>query len=283
MYNNFFRRLYVFPVLLVLASCLNQQSSIQEIHSLDQARSILDVADKKTLVVFDLDDTLIYPSDKINQAWFIQSALGKEILKEINDHSAQQKNPKTHSKLIFSKIAVKEKPCTVEPQVISIIDDLKKRGINIIVLSHSFTGSVGIIPSMQELRFATLASVGIDLSTSFKQQEIVFNPIAGKKPVFYNGILLTDFANKGIVLGAFLDAIGYKPRQIIFFDDKEKNVDAVRVEAKARGINYRGFVYKAIEKLPRQYDPDIIEFQRKYLVEHDEYITEEQARELLKK
>ena len=287
MNNNFFRRLYVFPLLLALASCSMQQTSIQEIDSLEQAQPILEQAGKNSLVIFDIDDTLTYPTDTIQTAWG-QSTEGREFYRKLEEHIASSPNPDELSGSIFSKILLAVKPHTVEPQTASVIKKLQDRGIKAMALTNWPTGKLGKIPSMPAWRFDKLAEVRINFSTGFDLQEIFLNKnkdkfTSDKQPVFYKGILLTDGADKGSVLGAFLDFMHYTPDRIIFFDDRATQVESGKNEAKVRGIPFYGFVYKAAEKLSRQYDPAIIALQLEYLIKHDEYITEEQARELLKK
>lgn len=286
MHNNF--RIVFLPLLLVLASCSNQQSRIQEINSLEQASTILDTAGKNALVIFDVDDTLTYPTDTIRQSdfWGQHSAEGREFYRKLDEHIKSSSNPDEVSGLIMSKIFLAEKPQAVELQTVSLVKKLQDRGIKVIALTNWPTREIGSIPSMAIWRFDKLVQVGINFSASFEQQEIVLNSrqaADGKHPMFYKGILLTDGVSKGSVLGMFLDAVHYKPDQIIFFDDQVKQIESVKNEANARGIPYHCFIYKAAEQLPRHYDPAIIDLQSEYLIKKHEYITEEQARELLKK
>ena len=280
-----FRMLYVLPLLLVLASCLNKQSSIQEIDSLEQASAILDTADKSTLVVFNIEDTLTYPTDTIMQSWFERSPRGEQIFKELEEHTVTKADPQAYTDMILSKMHFAQELRTVELETKPIVQKLQSQRVKVIAITNGSAGAVGIIPSMQAWRFEALAHAGINFSASFEQQEIALNKITTPErcPLFYKGILMADFVGAGTALMAFLDAVGYKPDKIIFFDDQEKNVEEVKIAAKARGIAYHGFIYRAAEKLPRQYDPAIIDLQSEYLIEHDEYITEERARELLKK
>lgn len=286
--NTSFRPLFTLSLLFVLSSCSNQQSSIQEIDSLEQASTILDTAGKSSLVVFDVDDTLIYATDTIRQTdfWGQHSAEGREFYRKLDEHIKKSSNPDEVSGAIMSKIFLAEKPQLVESQTATFIKKLQDRGIKVIALTNWPTRELGSISSMATWRFDKLLQVGINFSASFEPQEIILNngqTSGGKQPMFYKGILLTDGATKGSILGTFLDVMQYKPDQIIFFDDQAKQIESVKNEAHARGIRYHGFIYKAAEKLPRHYDPAVIDLQSEYLIKHHEYITEDQAHELLKK
>lgn len=262
-----------------------QKTRIQEIESFDQASTILNTADKNSLVIFGVKNTLIYPAETINQTWFEQSTRGQRFFEKLEENTATKADPQAYTDMVLSKMHFADKMHAVELQIKTIVQKLQDRGVKTIAITSCSTGSVGIITSMQSWLFEKLAQLSINFSTSFNPQEIELNKITtlDSKPLFYKGILLTDFIDRGIALGAFLDTIKYKPDQIIFFDNDQQNIESIKNEAKKRGIPFHGFIYKAAAKLPKQYDSAIIDLQCKYIIEHDEYITEQQARELLKK
>lgn len=274
------------PRIVFLASCSGQETTVQDIDSFAQAQAVLNQTGKNSLVVFDVDETLIYSSETIVRPWFVESPKGQKVFEIFEQHAATKKDTATYIDTIISKMLNIEQSRIIEPAIVSIIQKLQERGVKVIALTNCMTGKFGIIPSMQAWRFEKLASLGINLSTSFEMQEIILNNIQAefrKNPLFYKGILLTDRIDKGKVLAAFLDAIAFKPDQIIFFDDDEKNVESVKKVAIDRGIPYHGFVYKAAAKLFHQYDQKVIDFQLQYIIEHDDYIPEQQARQLLQK
>jgi len=71
-----------------------------------------------------------------------------------------------------------------------------------------------------------------------------------------------------------------KPKKVIFLDDKESQVKSVQEEMEKRGIIFKGFVYRAIDTLPpKDFDQKILDYQLKYFKEHDEIISDKEARE----
>ena len=63
-------------------------------------------------------------------------------------------------------------------------------------------------------------------------------------PLYYKGILFTDYVCKGSMLGKFLETIRWKPSNVIFFDDKLTNLQAVQMAMHAKNIPFQGFLYK---------------------------------------
>lgn len=287
--NHFYHRLCMLsflPHLVVYSSQQPPSFQIEEIDSLKQAYEILDSADKNSLVIFDIDETLTYPAGTIRQKWFWgkRPPESQDFFNKLDKHIRESSDAGSAER-IMSIIYLAEESRTVELQTLNIIRKLQKRGVKIIALTASSTRSVGKIPSMPAWRFDKLKTVGIDFSASFDEKEMPLTKIMtrGRKPLFYKGILITDGGLKGPVLGAFLDAVHFKPNKIIFFDDLAEQVESVKTEAQSRGIEYHGYIYKAADKLPRTFDPVILDLQLEYLLKHDEYINEDQASSLLKK
>ncbi|MFC1842924.1 DUF2608 domain-containing protein [Candidatus Dependentiae bacterium] len=272
-------------LLISLTSCSQKKSTIQEITSIKQAQNELDQADKDTLIIFDVDDTLTYKAANIIfQPWFRKTEEGKKFWAQVIKHSKSQENPLDSKLHVLIKRMINNVDQPIEPGVVNLIKTLQGRGLTVIALTHCITGFVGGT-LIQKLRYEKLLEVGIDFSSSFEQKEVCLTHLtshANRHPLFYNGILLTDAFAKGPVLAEFLDVMQLKPKKVIFFDDNESYVKSVQEEMKKRGIIFKGFVYRAIDKLPPQdFDQKILDYQLKYLKEHDEIISDKRARQAI--
>lgn len=282
-----FLRIKQISLFAVLATCTSyyRWSTITEIDSFKQASAVLDAADNDTLVVFDIDETLTLPDIRF-QKWFIANEAGKHFWDELVKHKDTQKDPEKYLELIISKIGVKTPNKLVEPITVDIIRKLQAKGVKVIALTDAPVSSYGIDPSVPKLRWQNLNLVEIDFSASFPQETIELSTLTSKKglhPLYYKGILLTDMVSKGACLVAFLDTIGWTPKKIIFFDDKAKKVESVRDELKKRNIPFQGYIYKGVEKLPHVLDEAVLAEQWKHIKEHDEFISDAEAREILQK
>ena len=86
---------------------------------------------------------------------------------------------------------------------------------------------------------------------------------------------------KGSVLGAFLDRTPWEPDLVIFFDDSMKRVEQVAEEMKKRNIPFYGYYYKGADFVSGELDKEVAAFQLNYLVEHEKWLSEEEARALI--
>lgn len=271
------------------------------INSIKQAQSILQSADGNALVVFDLDDTLIAPTDAFHIYW--KMALGNPEKDFIQDDVDFVQQFQHHFKIplinknnvsldaiygaqVTSKILSKSDFKPVEPCTLQVLKDLQMRGIKCIALTYQKTGQNGEIPCMQEWRAQKLLSVGIDFGQSFRDQEFIFDaftePDGGCPPMFYNGILMTALKPKGPILSAFLDRIKYVPSKVIFFDDTKVQVESVAQAMALRNIPFHGYWYQGAKTTkPQALNRDIVQLQLNHLKQYNDVLSTEEARALL--
>ena len=101
--SSIFARLWF--LLLILFFCVNQTlfSCVQEVLSLDEVQTFLDTMDCNSLVVFDLDETLIRQKDAIQQHWFKRTSFAKQINAELDHYISSMEDPMRYKIMIASK------------------------------------------------------------------------------------------------------------------------------------------------------------------------------------
>lgn len=209
------------------------QHPILEIYSFAEGVAFHDIQ-PDTLVIFDVDQTLIQPVDTY-------PANENSPEAEQFRNALVQRYPKTDwVKLASIMLKQAERPL-VESRIIEQIKQLQARGVNIIACTSMNTGAYGVIPLMEEWRYNHLKSLGFE--GSFADTVLPLN-INGKKPVLYKGIFATDTVPKGIALGALFDELDYQPKKIVFFDDSLEYIVSVSQMCKGRGIEFFGYIYK---------------------------------------
>ena len=263
--------------LLVLFNYSMYINSIEHIHSFSQAQSVLDDADTGTLVVFDVDDTLIRPKDKILQrcysyinAWKLVDA---EFRKMVNEEE--------HT---LSRLYIQAKRELIEPGISQLIATLQARNIKVIACTHLRVGPYGEIPLLEEFRFNQLKELDIDFTMSF-DYTCIFNQCQqdfNNWPLFYKGILFTNLCTKGEVLGAFIDLLDVKPRKIIFFDDQLPNLVSVQNELLKRAITFYGYCYKTVPGLESKFNAAVATYQINYFNTYQIWLSDTKAEELLR-
>lgn len=290
--NLTLRRLNLYllaSLLLFLPACSLFESNIKEIDSLSQANSELASADQGTLVVFDMDDTLIEPEEKIFHLIYRNindfAPSDTDFIKQLRhkfEKIATEKNDSEYLNKLTCAVFAKTKFIPVEQQATTIVKDLQTRGIKVVALTASNAGRFIGIERMEKWRQSNLNQVGLDFSASFNVKEIIFDSLKkmfGFYPVFYNGILCAAGNPKGKVLAAFFEKIGWKPKKVIFFDDGYHHCKSVSAEMMALSLPVQCFWYRAAYKRKIKLDHDVVKAQLDHWIEHEEFLNENEVRE----
>jgi len=260
--------------------------TVQEIDSFDQVQDTLSKADASTLIVLEINDTLLTYQDQQLRKKFRESEFIQQLEDKYEALIRQHKNAQSYERLLRGIILKTAKKRLIEPNAVEQIKQARDKGAKVILLTHTTVAPFGegkhcVIPNVPEWRFAELLSFGIDLSSSFPESQIIFDQLPkylGYHPVFYKGILFANTVLKGRMLGAFLDKVGWKPSMVIFFDANRDQVQDVAKEMKKRRISYRGYYYKGEAKLPGQLDEEIAAMQQYYLFKHEKWLDDGQAK-----
>ena len=270
-----------FGCYLIYSCYVGPQGAIQRIDSYTQAADAFACADSNTLILFDVDDTLIEPASILFRPKIIEHETNQSWLKELSQRIYEISNkPESYFGSIWR---VKEVPLLIEPTIVPTIQALQDRGVKVMALTALNTGSDHTIPFLPEWRYSKLKELGIDFN-KVGFPDIVFKELPeedGHYPLLYHGILCTNSVSKGELVAAFLDHVHWKPSNVIFFDDSLKQVESVEQAMKACSIPFQGFHYLGAQHLPGELDKEQAEFQLKYLIEHEDWLSDEQARALM--
>ena len=280
---------YLLLFTLFLPACTFYNSNIKKIDSITQAQQEFQAADKDTLVAFDIDNTLLDANEKMAQIEYLKPIYfdDPKFVEEIQtDFKKLYASRGSEFKDNFiSAIYLGTTYKLVEPQALVEIKKLQARNIKVIALTASYTGEYGKVKKMQKLRFDNLRDSGFDFHKAFDIKKIIFDKLAprnGYFPMFYKGVILSATSSKGRTLGAFLDAIDWKPKKVIFVDDQKINHQSVALEMKSRVIQFIGFHYKAdFKKKLKLGNKQLIKYQYDYLIKNGTFLTNKQALEMM--
>lgn len=271
-------------ILMLLSSGLflsNVSSLIVEVPNLDKFEKAVENIDQQTLVMFDVDDTLIIPKDLILQysARYKMSEYAKEALEKAKvDSCKMYGNEDLHSE-IFAKTEFE----IVNPKVIGIINSLKKRNIKTIAFTKMHTGRYGVIPSLEDWRIEQLKKLKLDFSGSFSQfKELKLLENIAAKPLFKQGVLCADNLDKGPALSLFLKRVGLKPSKVIFIDDNLKFLQSVEEALKSLRIEFIGFHYTEVANRAVVINEDVAKFQLTHLFKTGEWLRDSEVLECVK-
>jgi len=218
---------------------------------------VLHHADEKTLVIFDVDNTLIMPETHVGgSAWFmhmIQMFCDKGL-------SEQEAIEKVYEFFVQLQHFIPIK--MVEYDTADVIQKLHARAVKTL-------GLTGRGFSLSRQTVAQLQSVNISIGTNtIHDKEIVFNARVG----FFNGILsLNADGDKGECLIALFEKIDYWPERVVFVDDLRYYIDDVYNVLVPRKIPFIGIRYGAADEQHIKFDPARADDELRRLLAGTEY------------
>lgn len=263
------------------------RSSVESVESLHDALDIFEQATPESLVVLDLDGTIVWPHDPTFRLAFTQGAVAAtEKNKAILDLYAdfrEKRSVEFFVRVLLSAL----KHQLVEPVMSDIIHDLQQRKVPVVVLSAFEAKQSALVPegSTHEARYQLLKRLGIDLSTSFDFQERVLCQEAsdwyGDTIRYYKGIISTARRPKGLVLGDFVASLHKK--NVVFVDDVYDNALSVHNEMARRGIAHTVLWYtRALSQVDAQVlDPEVVKKQFASILRNNAYISYDEAAQLV--
>ena len=247
---------------------------ITTIESFNDIQSELDSADKDTLVIFDVDDVLITYNDMVLRP--CGAHFRPESWKDID--------PKEIPYLI-SIMLNEGKIILIDPSAPKLVNKLESRGVKTIALTAARTGKFGVIENAEDWRLKILKQFNLDFSQSFPKNNIIyFGDVAKKEnnyPLFKDGILFVgdeEKNTKGALLVQFLDKIQWKPKKVIFIDDKMSYLSSVETALNEAEIPFQGYQYKGAEKLPGKLNEQTAEIQFTYLRKNHKWLSDSEAK-----
>ena len=235
-------------------------AEIIEINKIDKINEYID---QDTLVIFDLDNTVYekaqsYGSDQ----WYDYTF--KTNLEKMK--SSDKAFDVTYKEWVQIDAITEVKP--VEKNTKKIIDDLQNKNLKVMALTTR--GFISALAAINQLN-----SIEINFSISSPFSEEIFFESGGN---YKNGILFANGKNKAEVLKGFFEKIKFKPKKIVFIDDKHKNVLSLEPFCDKENIKYFGLRYGFMDKKVRNFDPDLALIQKKNF--NKKILTDEEAKKI---
>lgn len=266
-------------ILFVAIFCLLTPvySEIIKASDLKEITTYLQKLDTQSLLLWDVDETLIMPHDQVLQP------KNEHIAKELHHHYLGQKS-REERHWLFSQILNYTPYQLIDPTAPQLIASLQQKAIPMIAFTAMRTGTLGVIPSMENWRFQQLKNLGIDFSAMFPQYSgLTWHEdfLDEGSPVFKAGILCSDRLEKGPVLATFLQKINWNPTQVIFIDDCLEFLMSVEEALQDLDIPFIGIHYQAAYSFPSTINMEIAHLQYQILVDQGKWVTDQEASILL--
>lgn len=224
----------------------------KEIFNFIPVENILKIINKKdVLVIFDVDDVLITPSEENDFRHPYRTMLWNDITNEL---------PLNKIVVLESIILSSSQRILVESRIANMFDYLKSQQIPTIALTATGTGNFGIIQQKEDFRIKELQNVNIFFEhvtplhgkcrlPELENTNFIFSECKGI-PMLKSGIIFTAGVDKGLILEQIFSQYSYYPKTIVFIDDNFQNINSLENLCIKLKINFYGFHYKAASLIP---------------------------------
>jgi histidinol phosphatase-like enzyme len=258
---------------------------VRTIWDIEYLQSMLNATNERSLVVFDIDGTLIVPKDPYDRGYLGERVKAHTIeALTFTQKSLESCNDKAERIMLVSRARQLRKFMLVDDALPAMIQDLHKRNVPTIGLTNCLTGSYGCIKSVEDWRVQILKDLGIEFNSSFGSfPKIIFEQLRklNKVPIFKQGILFTGHAcSKGQLLMAFLYYMGIQFGNAICIDDQEDMLASECSALRTMNIPCVLVRYMASYSMSHKFDRHIAEYQLQYLIDNDRWLTGAQVQTL---
>ena len=225
-----------------------------------ESKEIIDIlkhANQDALVLFDIDNTLIWAEQEFGSLEWGTYVADRFHKKGFDPREAFQKSYEIYRKI--EEIIAYE---PVEEMTLHVLNNLNKEGIKNIALTRRLFSS-------SDATEKHLLSAGIDFSKNLlHKNDVVLN----EEAAYFNGVLYSGFEEeKGCCLIKFLEEISYKPQSIIFVDDTKNHIEEFHETVSAYGISTTCIRYGWADSRSDNFDPVRAEKDMKNFVGQDRF------------
>jgi len=228
-------------VMVVWGSGLTQASAV--ILELKSMRDVGPLVDPQTLVVFDIDNTLIEQAQTLgSDQWF------RFVLKNYIDHGMKADAALAKSMAFWKEINEVSRVNPVERGTPFLIRKMQDAGIKVMVLTARGTDAVGLTE-----RHLREGNMDFSRSTISKDSDVLIDQ--GLR--YRRGVLFSSGQDKGLSLLRFLKYFHISPPKVVFIDDLSKNVMAMEAALTLVHINVVNVRYGALDAKVRAFNSKI--------------------------
>lgn len=254
------RLIYIFMVLTINCLVAGEIISTNDFGIIEKEASQLD---EESLLLFDVDATLIVPKD------VILKPKGKYLFKKlIAGHTDRD---------LFREIRMRAPHGLVDNKSVNFVQSLQCNKIPVI----AFTAAPSKIREMEQpgvWRVEELKSFGFDFSPAFPDLhflELPKKPNQKHAPLFRSGVLYSSLHPKGDILMLFLHELSIKPKKVVFVDDELEQVKSVVKSLDKQGIPSVGIHYTAADDNARDLNHEQAQFQINYFIQEGIWLGDE--------
>ncbi|NGX61692.1 MAG: hypothetical protein K940chlam9_01181 [Chlamydiae bacterium] len=246
---------------------------IIEVQNLDLLREMTREFEEGDLVIFDFDKTLLTVKDAVLLPCGKQCLAGR-----IHMYAPGISSEKTED--LVSIILLSREMQLVEKQAPEVIEEIQNQGIKVMVCTALRPGKFGRIPKTELWRLGELDRFGLNFRNAFPGVFVELDHFAAVPfpPVLIEGVFASGWIRKGEALAHLFNILDYKPKRVIFIDNSLSHHESVEKWMEALEIPYLGLYYTAYKNHIQEVDEDLASFQIQYLINHERWLSDEEAK-----
>lgn len=220
---------------------------------------------KNSIIFVDIDDTIITPVSKT-----FRRAPHNKLIADIKKNKIRYKNFEE----IVSNWRLQRKVMLTDSDWSHTILQLKQKH-RVYALTKMDTGKFGNIESIEQWRYAELKSLGIEFS-----DDNIVPQVSRNRASFYKGLFMTGYNSKSQTIAHYLQYL--KMDTVVIIDDKEENLKDIRKFCKKYSMHFIGILFNGLENFTDVPHPDVVHFQKQYLIQHARWLEDEEAQTMIK-
>jgi phosphoserine phosphatase len=246
--------------------------SLQSFAEIRETATMADVAKAitpGTLVVFDLDNTVLEASQTLGTDQFFSYLVARGKAAGLNAQDAKN---------LALELSTPIQPVTSVRLVENLTRDLVQ------ALQENDYTTIALTARPGAWADGTLHQVeSLGINFSITAPRISRNDLSDSSGGLYRDgvIFLAPGYEKGPTLMKFIERAGLKPEKIVFIDDKKSNVESVDAALTAAGIPNIEFRYGAADRRVANFSSEIAEFQYDYFMQYHTFISDADAEQLI--
>ena len=234
---------------IIVAFCLCVASLGAQIIELGHFKELEKYATDETLLILDIDDTLLVPEQMLGCDEWFQCRWNHHQKEGLSKSDALEK-----SLAEWEAVRHLTKMEIVEPGIEKIISNLQKKNCRMMGLTT------------QGLALATRTSQQlnekhINLTVTAPTKHDHYFLLKEHGVLFRNGILFTSGRHKGAALFQLLDQMDYHPKRIVFINDKASHLTEIKEVAQTKSVEFIGLRYAYSDARKKKFSPAVAEYQ----------------------
>lgn len=231
-----------------------------DIYEIYDIESISRSVNATTLVLFDIDDTLIHT----------ETAFGSHKWEDFIKGTFKGKRDKDHVPMMW--YTMRNVPfIPVESTLPSLLDSFQKKGVCVMGLTARHPISVSPVKN-ENLTTFQLKKVKIFLGHDLKSQ------MFGIDESVEDGVIFCKGAPKGQFLVDLFGRIGFYPAKVVFVDDKYYHAASVDNAMRELEIPCDCYWYQRIEQKRSTIDPWVALTQFEHFIQNGEILSDKEAK-----